>query len=126
MKSPKSMTKAELIKLVEEQSRKLHILQMEVTFLTFAVMHNNYFFNKPGIDDQSQDEFDGARTFARTVYLNSVAENKELRPRECASFVRDLIAKEPQRFGLDKPPPVTRIASWIKDLAPAAAGAKQR
>lgn len=118
MKSPKSMTKAELIKLVEEQSRKLHILQMEVTFLTFAVMHNNYFFNKPGSDGQAQDEFDGARTFARTIYLNSLAENKQLRPKDCASFVRELIAKEPQRFGLDKPPAVTRIASWIKDLAP--------
>ena len=114
------MSKQELISLVEEQSRKLHILQMEVTFLTFAVMHNNYFFSKRGGD--SADQFDGAKSFAQTIYLNSLAERKNLLPAECAGFVRELIAKEPQRFGLDQAPAVDLISSWLADLSPGSTG----
>lgn len=110
------MSNAELIALVEEQSRKLHILQMEVTFLTFAVMHNNYFFSKQSGDGAEQ--YDGARSFAQTIYLNSLAERKNLKADECAGFVQELIDKEPQRFGLEQAPERNLIIDWLNDLSP--------
>jgi hypothetical protein len=74
----------------------------------------------------ANSRFNEARTFARNVYRNCLAEDPACKPGAAAPTIVEAIAGDLGQFCLEKPPALTTVTGWIRDLAPKAARGKGR